>query len=51
MADTAAQQPNDSTLGEPSPSITSDAMADAGNAVAAAAAVALPQPAATAAGE
>jgi len=51
MADTAAQQHNGSTIGDPSPSTTSDDMADAGNAVAAAAPVALPQPNPAAAGE
>jgi hypothetical protein len=51
MTDAASSQPNDSTSGEASPSSTSDAMADAGNPVAPAALVALPQQAAAAAGK
>ncbi len=45
MTDTAAAQHNDTTNGEHSLSATNDAMTDAADAAAAAALVALPQPA------
>ena len=51
MTNEATSQPNDSTSGEPSPSTPTDAMGDAADVAAAAALVALPQPAAAAAGE
>jgi hypothetical protein len=51
MTDEASAQPNDRTIGEPSPSTPTDAMGDAADAAATAALVALPQPAAAAAGE
>jgi hypothetical protein len=51
MTDEASSQPNDSSSGEPSLSTPSDAMGDAADAAAAAALIALPQPAAAAAGE
>jgi hypothetical protein len=50
MTDEASSQPNDSSVGEPSPSTTGDAMGDAADAAAAAALIALPHPAAAAAG-
>ena len=50
MTDEASSQPNDGTSAEHSLSSISDAMGDAAYAAAAAALVALPQPAAAAAG-
>ena len=51
MTEEAPSQASDSTIGEHSLSSPSDAMGDAADPAAAAALVALPQPAAAAAGE